>query len=67
LSRRSPRYTKAVELKSDYDEAYYYRGNAYSLKGNYDQAIADYKKTLDISPNFQDAESRLEDALKKKK
>ena len=32
--------------------AYVERGNAYSGKGQYDQAIADYSKALEINPRY---------------
>lgn len=31
-------------------EAYYNRGNAYDDKGEYDRAIADYNKAIEINP-----------------
>ncbi len=39
--------------------AYYNRGNAYLAKGNYDQAISDYTKVLEINPDFADAHNNL--------
>ena len=44
-------YTKAIELKSDFPEAYYNRGNAYSEIGALDLAIGDYNIALALNPN----------------
>jgi tetratricopeptide (TPR) repeat protein len=35
--------------------AYYNRGVAYEEKGQYDLAISDYNKALEINPRFTDA------------
>ena len=32
--------------------AYYNRGNTYYTKGDYDQAIYDYSKVIELNPNF---------------
>ena len=32
-------------------DAYYNRGNAYSDKGDYDRAIADYTRAIEIEPD----------------
>jgi tetratricopeptide (TPR) repeat protein len=50
-------YTKAIELKSDYAEAYYNRGNAYDNKGDKDRAIADYNRAIEIKSDFAEAYS----------
>ena len=39
-------FTKAIEKKSSYLNAYYYRGVAKSFLGDYEGAIADYSKVL---------------------
>ena len=55
-------YNRAIVGRSDYDLAYYRRGEAYEAKGNKVQAAADYRKVLEISPDEamkQDATSRL--------
>ena len=36
-------------------EAYINRGNAYSKKGQYDKAISDYSKAIEINPKYADA------------
>ena len=45
-------YTKAVELKADFPEAYMNRGNVYRDRGQYPRAIADYNIAIQIRPNF---------------
>ena len=39
-------FTKAIEKRSSYLNAYYYRGVAKSFLGDYEGAIADYSKVL---------------------
>ncbi len=60
-------YTKAIELKPDFADAYYNRGLAKQAKvyifggrvwterGGLDGAIADYTKAIDLKPDFADA------------
>jgi serine/threonine protein kinase len=44
-------YSKAIELKPTYADAYTYRGWAYYSKSNYDQAIQDFNKVIEFEPN----------------
>jgi tetratricopeptide (TPR) repeat protein len=48
-------YTQAIALKSDYAEAYNYRGYLYSEKGDMDRAIADYNRALSFNAKYTDA------------
>jgi len=57
-------FTKAIELKPDYAEAYYNRGLAYLKIGskytaegrkNLNSAIADFSKAIELKPNYVDA------------
>ncbi len=53
-------YTKAIELKPDFAEAYNNRGAIKSFKSIYgstrlDEAIEDYDKAIEISPDFAQA------------
>lgn len=50
-------YTKAIELKPDYAEAYTVRGAAYGLLGNYQQAINDYNMAIKLDPQYAEAYS----------
>ncbi len=45
-------YKKAIELESEFTEAYNNLGNAYGRKGDYDEAIINYTKAMKISPRF---------------
>jgi len=45
-------YTKAIELRPDYAEAYEYRGLAKSMKGDIKGAIADYTKAIECRPDY---------------
>lgn len=58
--------TKAIELLSklvkrdpdyveNYASTYYNRGTAYSNKGEYDKAIKDYNKAIELNPDFAGA------------
>ena len=47
-------FTKAIILKSDYTDAYYFRGTAYhsrGAKGDADRAISDLTKVIKLDPN----------------
>ena len=45
-------YTKAIELDPNDAAAYYNRGFAYANKGEYDKAIADVEKCIELSDDF---------------
>lgn len=40
-------------------EAYLYQGRLHSVKGEYKEAIEEYKKALEIDPNYQPAKINL--------
>ena len=48
-------YIKAIDLNSDFTEAYNNRGTTYYRKGEFDKAIQDYNKTIDLNPDYADA------------
>ena len=48
-------FTKAIELKPDYAEAYSNRGIAYFEKGEHDRAIEDYNKAIERNPDYAEA------------
>ena len=48
-------YTKAIEVKPDYAEAYHNRGNTYYQQKSFDKAIADHNKAIKLKPDFADA------------
>ena len=44
-------FTKAIEFKADYADAYIERGIAKISKGDLDDAIGDFTKAIEINPN----------------
>ena len=47
-------FDKAIQLKSDYADAYYNRSIAYDVKGEVDRAAEDYNKAIQLNPNYAD-------------
>ena len=41
----------AIQLKPDYHYAYYNRANSYFWKGDYDNAMEDYRKAYELNPD----------------
>lgn len=41
---------QVIELKPDFAEAWYRRGNAYAALGDEDRALADYDRAIDLNP-----------------
>ena len=48
-------FTKAIELKPDYADAYISRGVVKDIKGDKDGAIADFNKAIELKPDYADA------------
>ena len=48
-------YDMALRLKPDYAEAYYNRGTAKTLIGEYETAIADFDEAIRLNPEFVEA------------
>ena len=48
-------YTKAIQLKPDYVDAYNNRGNLYKAMGQQDKALADYDKAIQLKPDLAPA------------
>lgn len=44
-------YSKAISVKSDYTDAYYWRGQAYFNLGNKSEALRDIDKALSLDPS----------------
>ncbi|MBU0606132.1 MAG: tetratricopeptide repeat protein [Candidatus Omnitrophica bacterium] len=59
-------YNKAIELNSEYADAYNNRGNAYTQKDNFDQALSDYNKAIELNPKYVDAYSNRGNAYTQK-
>jgi len=49
------RLQKAISIKPDLSDALYNLGIAFAKKGNGKDAVAAYRKALDIDPTFADA------------
>ena len=45
-------YNTVIEMKPDNVEAYIYRGLTYHHKGEYDRAIGDFTKAIELKPNY---------------
>lgn len=52
-------FSKVVELKSDYDKAYNYRGLCYEQTKEYEKAIADFKEASVIKPKNAEYHANL--------
>jgi tetratricopeptide (TPR) repeat protein len=48
-------FSKAIQKDPGYAEAYYNRGYAYELSGQFDKAYSDYKMTLKLKTNYKKA------------
>jgi tetratricopeptide (TPR) repeat protein len=48
-------YTRAIEKKANFAEAYAKRAAAYNAKKNYFQAVIDASKAIDLNPKFGEA------------
>ena len=48
-------YSLAIETTVEDAETSLNRGNAYYKKGEYDRAISDYKRALEINPRYAEA------------
>ncbi|KAJ1149482.1 hypothetical protein NDU88_002289 [Pleurodeles waltl] len=48
-------YTKAIEIKPNFEVPYYNRGLIRYRLAFFDEAVKDFKKVLEINPGFQDA------------
>ena len=47
--------TKSIEMKSDFEISYFYRAVANQALKNYDEAMLDYTKSIQINPKMTDA------------
>jgi len=48
-------FDKAIEIKADFFEAYYQRGNVKFNLRQYKEAIMDFDKAIEINPEYADA------------
>lgn len=54
---------KAILIDDKYFMGYYARGNAWYYQNNYDRAIDDFKRTIELNPMFHSAHDNLGNAL----
>ena len=52
LSAPSETIIEPINLKPDFAEAYFNRGNAYHDKDDYDRAIEDHREAIGLKPDF---------------
>jgi len=48
-------FTNAIAIDSGMADAYYYRGLAYDMGGDYERAVEDFTMTADINPEYMKA------------
>ena len=48
-------FSRAIEIKPDYEKAYFNRGTAHVSLGNYRQAIEDFNRAIKINPDYEKA------------
>jgi tetratricopeptide (TPR) repeat protein len=46
---------KSIELKNDWEISYFYRGVVYQAMENFDEAMIDYTKAIQLNPKMVDA------------
>ena len=59
-------FSRAIDIDPEYADAYYNRGFAYELLKDIENSRKDYKKTLELSPNYEkaiDGLNRIDDYL----
>jgi tetratricopeptide (TPR) repeat protein len=59
-------FSKAIELDMESHQAYYNRGFAFENLGNLDAAENDYRKALEVFPNYEIAIEGLNEVIDKK-
>ena len=58
-------FSDAIYSNADFYEAYYSRGNCFETLGNVKQAESDYKRAVEINPQYTYAIQALEDLIEK--
>src|SRR5438132_12030700 len=51
MDRAISDYNKALDLKSDVDDGYWYRGDAYLTEEKYSEAISDFNRAISLKPD----------------
>jgi tetratricopeptide (TPR) repeat protein len=52
-------FSQAIRIERNNAKAYYQRGSAYFIKGDYNKAQADYYQAVKINPNYATAYNRI--------
>ena len=52
-------YDNLIAVDNEFTMAWYNRGRLKLLKGEYDDAISDFKRTLELEPQFADAQNEI--------
>jgi tetratricopeptide (TPR) repeat protein len=60
-------FNYATQVKTQYAEAYYYRGLCQELLGNHREALSDIDQAISLKPNFTEAQETYEKLSKEKK
>ena len=58
-------FSDAIYSNPNFHEAYYSRGNCFETLGNVRQAESDYRRAIEINPQYTYAIQALEDLLEK--
>ena len=58
-------FNLALLYDNNSHEVYYFRAETYKKLGDFDSAVADYQKALEIYPDFDDAKKGLKESKKK--
>jgi tetratricopeptide (TPR) repeat protein len=48
-------FDKAIKLRPDYTEAFFFRGKAYNKLSNYSKAITEFSKAIELNPKYYEA------------
>lgn len=59
LTEAMQNINKSIEFNSNYLKAYFRRGLIYFEKKNFDEALKDFKKVLELDPSYRDAQVKI--------
>jgi tetratricopeptide (TPR) repeat protein len=48
-------YNEAIKLNSNFEQAFFNRGNAYDEEGQFGRAIQDYNRAIELKPDYAKA------------
>jgi len=55
-------YSEAIEIDNDHEPSYYNRGICHSETGNYEKAIGDFSKSIQLDPDYYKTNLNLSEA-----